>query len=252
MAMPAELPPSPEGLKPPAATPPIAVAGTLSQAAPVAAPVAVPPRRVLRAAVVPAPVIAPVVVLVAAVAFLLTPAAAVVRIIDYETRVECGVWSDGTDKLHDDLHDCMPDNLCMFLEWCIKHAMEMLWSDPSFGVLVTPEDAVDPATTCDNLLESYSIMPIERICRFETTHLNHQNESVQDNFMMYNMLMNSLSSEGQAKIMAHKKDFHIPSELGSKLGTPSGNLFVKVITRESNIENKCHISNLMNQAFQAG
>ena len=84
-----------------------------------------------------------------------------------------------------------------------------------------------PPHTC--IITNYGQINIDHIRIYETTFISTPTRPAQDTTMLYHRLMNSLSAEALDMITIWKNDYMINK-------TPSGNLLLKVIIRESHID----------------
>jgi hypothetical protein len=75
--------------------------------------------------------------------------------------------------------------------------------------------------TQNNLIENYGVITFREIRRWEEKYISQQIRPAQDNWMMYQCLMNSISKEGKDKITIWKNQY-------SLLGYRSGNLLLKI------------------------
>ena len=169
------------------------------------------------------------------VQFFLTPASAMVGILDF-TEVECRkYYHKATKKLDsEELFDCSPENMHHFLKLLDFRAKEHGWADYINGILWIPEDANDPNSELRYLPDEYGRVSLEQITEFERSYLGTESRVAQDAHMLFTCLMNSLSKEARMKIEAWENEYVIDNNAGTK--TPSGNLLLKVIIRESHLD----------------
>ena len=183
----------------------------------------------------PAPVIPPQVEGNNQPQFFLNPAGAMVGILDF-TQVESRkYYHKATKKLDaDELFDCSPENMHHFLKLLDYRANENGWDDYISGILWVPEDVEDPASELRYLPKEYGRVSIEQITAFERTYLGTEQRVAQDAYMLFKCLMNSLSKEARMKIEGWENEYIIETSAGTK--SPSGNLLLKVIIRESHLD----------------
>ena len=167
--------------------------------------------------------------------FFLNPAGAMVGILDF-TQVESRkYYHKATKKLDDDeLFDSSPENMHHFLKLLDYRANENGWDDYIGGILWIPEDASDPSSELRYLPKEYGRVSIEQITAFERTYLGTEQRVAQDAYMLFKCLMNSLSKEARMKIEGWEDEYIIETNAGTK--SPSGNLLLKVIIRESHLD----------------
>ena len=95
-----------------------------------------------------------------------------------------------------------------------------------------------------NLLESYGSISLRRIQRHERTYWNNGYRMSQDDRMLYECIMNSLSPDGKQKINVHKNEYHLRD--GNRR-IPSGLCLFKVMVRESYLDSNATTSMIRQQ-----
>ena len=167
--------------------------------------------------------------------FYLNPAGAMTGILDF-TQVECRkYYHKATKKLDsEELFDCSPENMHHFLKLLEYRAQENGWDDYVSGILWIPEDSTDPTSELRYLPKEYGRVSLQQINAFERTYLGTQQRVAQDAYMLFKCLMNSLSKESRMKIEAWENEYIIQTNAGTT--SPSGNLLLKVIIRESHLD----------------
>ena len=161
--------------------------------------------------------------------FALTPAVAVIGVIDYKTTEGRKLYAHATYKLDEELYDCKPDGLYQFLQALSNRAQEYGWNHNDSGILNIPTNPLAPESEKAYLIDNYGMISLEQIREFEETYMNLPIRPSQDNYMMYKCLMNSISKEGKNKILIWKKQYTVGS-------LSSGNLLLKIIVRESHLD----------------
>jgi hypothetical protein len=156
--------------------------------------------------------------------FVLTPATAVARVLDYTTREGSKIYSSTTRGLSKDLYECTPDGLFDFLETLGGRARECGWSITDVGILYIPEDLLNPNTTPTylNLLKHYGQIKEDEIRAHENTYINLPCRFAQDTSMLYLCIMASISKEGKDKIRIWSANYKVG-------GYVSGILLLKVL-----------------------
>ena len=167
--------------------------------------------------------------------FFLNPASAMVGILDF-TEVESRKYYHKATKRLDseELFDCSPENMHHFLKLLDYRAKEHGWDSYMSGVLWVPEDANDPDSELRYLPDEYGRVSLEQITAFEQSYLGTETRAAQDAYMLFKCLMGSLSKEARMKIEAWENEYIIEDNAGSR--SPSGNLLLKVIIRESHLD----------------
>jgi hypothetical protein len=173
----------------------------------------------------------------APVAFALSPAMAIPGIIDLSSKTGKDIFRYATEKLEEELYDCLPDGMTQFLQSLSIRATEYGWEDDANGIMLIPDDPADLLSDTSNLIENYGRITMESIRAFETSYIDLQVRPAQDTYMLYKCLMKSISKEGKSKITIWKNQYHIN-------GKPSGNLLLKVIIRESHLDTNATISTI--------
>jgi hypothetical protein len=173
----------------------------------------------------------------APVAFALSPAMAIPGIIDLASRTGKDIFRFATEKLDEELYDCLPAGMTQFLQSLSIRATEYGWEDEVDGIMQIPDDPADPLSDTNNLIENYGRITLESIRAFEASYIALQVRPAQDTYMLYKCLMKSISKEGKSKITIWKDQYHVN-------GMPSGNLLLKVIIRESHLDTNATISTI--------
>jgi hypothetical protein len=173
----------------------------------------------------------------APVAFALSPALAIPGVIDFASRMGKDVFRFATEKLDEELYDCLPDGMTQFLQSLQVRALEYGWDNEVNGIMQIPDDPADPYSETNDLIESYGMLTLESVRAFEASYIALQVRPAQDTYMLYKCLMKSISKEGKSKITIWKDQYHVN-------GLPSGNLLLKVIIRESHLDTNATISTI--------
>ena len=163
-------------------------------------------------------------------AFALTPAKAIVGVVDYTTSEGRKIFDKGVRRLDEDgTFDCTPGKLNGFLKLVSKRAMDQGWDEEANGVIMIPEDSTDPNSVRHHLCKEYGSIDIDLIREYEGSYVDQQVRQAQDAYMLYTCLMNSLSAEGKDKVGVWEAQY-------TAANLPSGNLLLKVIIRESHLD----------------
>ena len=113
--------------------------------------------------------------------------------------------------------------------WLKARACLFGWSGKDEILCIAPDSTKSDRKK--DLLEDYGVFTYERITEHEVTYINENTRVAQDNIMLYNCLMNSLSMTGMTKLKIHASHYILgnpPSEAGLKL--------LKVLIRESHLD----------------
>jgi len=128
-----------------------------------------------------------------------------------------------------------------FLALLTDRARTFGWTDAPGGILIIPEDPMNPAAgTPTNLLTHFGLRTLEQVRAFETTFYNTQTRRAQDSDMLYNCIMDSLSDVGRNKVNLHRTEFIINN-------VPCGVCLLKVVIRESAIDSNATANSIRNQ-----
>ena len=159
----------------------------------------------------------------------LTPGQAMTGVLDYAgNKAHAYLFKNATRKLEEELFDCTPDQFFPFLKnlevranafnWTTNQGI--MWVHRHGGVLI-------------NLLEGYGSISLRRVTRHEKTYWDTGSRASQDDRMLFECLMNSLSAAGKAKINVHSEEYMLRS---GEAVVPSGLCLFKVIVRESYLD----------------
>ena len=170
----------------------------------------------------------------------LTPALDIAGTLRYRTnKTHYYLWKSGTKSLEDELFDCTPDTFFQMIKSLEERANEMGWTRED-GILWIRRKGGELI----NLLESYGSISLKRIQRHERTYWNNGYRKSQDDRMLYECIMNSLSPDGKQKINVHKNEYHLKD--GNKR-IPSGLCLFKVLVRESYLDSNATTSMIRQQ-----
>jgi len=122
-------------------------------------------------------------------------------------------------------YGCEPEDFYLFMKTLKVRAAEFGWTAPG-GILCFAPDANRP-DEIGNMLVDYGTFSLERVKEHEATYIHTRTKRAQDDRMLYQCIINSLSSTGMARITVHEAEYHVR-------GLPSGVCLLKVLIRESN------------------
>jgi len=138
------------------------------------------------------------------------------------------IWKSATSKLEEELFDCTADQFFQFMKSLEERANQYGWAERDNGILwVRPTEGAQPI----NVLRNYGSISLEAITRHELTYWNTGNRASQDDRMLYECIMSSLSLTGKSKVNIHSKHYHIGNPR-----RPSGLCLLKVVVRESYLD----------------
>jgi hypothetical protein len=157
-------------------------------------------------------------------------------IIDYTTKAGATLYRSATQKVSEELYDCTPEGFYQFIQKIKSRAEEFGWTETG-RILYCPIDDT-PGAEKVNLLDEFGQVTLSTITTHEATVINTQTREAQDDRLLYECLGNSLSADGEKKILLHRDEYVIepnpPLPDGKKL--PSGLCFLKIIIRESHLD----------------
>ena len=160
----------------------------------------------------------------------LTPGLAMRGTLDYQNNKAHNIlYNKATQKLAEELYDCTPDQFFPFMKNLEVRANAMGWTSEEYGILwVTRRGGVRI-----NLLKAYGSVSLGRITRHERTYWRNGFRPSQDDRMLFECLMASLSQAGKARIQVHSEEYLLKD--GNE-EIPSGLCLLKVIVRESYLD----------------
>ena len=161
--------------------------------------------------------------------FSLTPGGVNRGVLDYSIKAGYYHYKGATEKLEEELYDCTPEGFYQFIKSLKKRAESYGWTEINGVFMVAPDN--NPGTRAINVLEDYGRITLERITQHELTYINVQNRMAQDDRMVYECIMNSLSIDGKAKLNIHEAEYHV-----GRPPLPSGLCLFKVLVRESHLD----------------
>ena len=182
-----------------------------------------PPARQLRPPEVPPP----------AATFALSPALATRGIIDYSSRAGEKIYSSATKELDTTKYDGEAQGLIAFLELLEERATNFGWDT---SIMMIPDVNGNPT----NLLTEYGTLTVEQVRAHEESYLNTQTRNAQDSNLLYECIMNSISTECKAKLTIWKKEYKCDN-------LPSGNLLLKILIRECHLDTNATVGGIRNR-----
>jgi hypothetical protein len=167
--------------------------------------------------------------------FGLTPGTAGYQIIDYNSKAGYSKFKAGTSALNEELYDCSPDGFYQFIQDLKSRAEAFGWSRSPDGILWIP--ATDDANAERiNILEEWGRLSLERVTNHEQTYLFTQTRAAQDDRMLYECILNSVSKTGRAKLNIWYNQYKLANPNDAQVILPSGLCLLKVLIRESHLD----------------
>ena len=154
--------------------------------------------------------------------FALTPALATWGIIDYSSRAGEKIYSSATKELDSKRYDSEAQGLMTFLELLEERAANFGWDS---SIMMIPDYNGNPVS----LLSGYGTITLAQIRAHEESYIFTQSRNAQDSSLLYEYIMNSISSECKAKFTIWKKEYRCNH-------LPSANLLLKVLICECHLD----------------
>lgn len=153
------------------------------------------------------------------------------KLLDYDTTVGRKHYERACNPLStDELFDCTPETLLSFLNEVTRRSQEFGWNDYNHGILLIPKDITATLSPTINLLTNHGELTIKQIQDYDTTYIATDCRQSQDNAMLYECLMNSLTKAAKDELSLHTETIEHIS------GFPSGTVLLKVIIQISHID----------------
>ena len=150
------------------------------------------------------------------------------KLLNFKKAAMIKFYTKATKELLPELYDCEPDRMYAFLKALKRRAKEYGWMEPG-SLLCIPYDVRYPDEDFINLITDYGMISEERVRKHEETYVNKPVRLAQDNNILFNCLMESLSESAKNKIQIWENDYVVNDEY-------SGLLLLKVIIRESHLD----------------
>ena len=150
------------------------------------------------------------------------------KLLNFRKAATIKFYTKATKELLPELYDCEPDRMYAFLKALKRRAKEYGWMQPG-SLLCIPYDIRYPTEDFINLITDYGMISEERVREHEETYIDKPVRLAQDNNILFNCLMESLSESAKNKIQIWENDYIANDEY-------SGLLLLKVIIRESHLD----------------
>ena len=165
--------------------------------------------------------------------FTLSPALATRGIIDYSSRAGEKIYSSATNELDTAKYDGEAQGFMAFLELLEERATNFGWDA---SIMMIPDINGNPT----NLLTEYGTITMEQVRAHEESYLITQTRNAQDSNLLYECIMNSISTECKAKLTIWKKEYRCGN-------LPSENLLLKILLRECHLDTNATIGGIRNR-----
>jgi hypothetical protein len=167
-----------------------------------------------------------------------SPAAASIgRDLNMTDEEDKKLYYRGTSRFlaKNELFDLLSARFLTYMEQLGDRATKFGWNADVLGILNIPEDPLDAAGELDNLLINYGMISIDRVRAFEETYIHLPIRVANDTDMLYKCQMASLLESALSTLLLKKDEYYVGDQ-------PSGNLLLKVIIRESLLDNNASTS----------
>ena len=151
------------------------------------------------------------------VPFHLNPASSLRGILDYTDKDAWKLYQAAISPLYlkDDLYQCEPAEIGIFLKALQNRPNQYGWDHEVDGILHIPEDPNQANSPTSYLLREYRSISLERINQFEQSYLGREVRPVQDSYMMYQCLLNSMLKGAKIKVQVWESEYIIMNDKGT-------------------------------------
>ena len=161
------------------------------------------------------------------------------RLLNFTKSSTMKYYEKATKVLLPELFDCESDRLYAFLKALKRRAKESGWTEED-GILSVPYDIDYPDEDQVNLVTDYGVISIHQVRDHEEMYIDSETRKAQDNDILFNCLMESISESARNKIVIWEEDYTVRGEY-------SGPLLLKVIIRESHLDTNATTSAVQTQ-----
>jgi len=156
--------------------------------------------------------------------FALTPGLVTQNFLDYRTTSAQKIFKNACSALPTTF-DMKPENLKVFLSEIGLRSITYGWH-PVLNISENPGQA---NAASHSLLTEYGRISVEQVRTNAQVYFGQPVRAAQDDRMLYNCIMESLSKEAKDKVLLLTSEYHIGNQ-------PCGALFLKVVIRESHVD----------------
>jgi hypothetical protein len=162
-------------------------------------------------------------------------------VINYQTKHGRKHHEIATSSLMDkEKFDVEPDKFTTFMHKLAAKAKDLGFMSTD-GLAMVPENINDPNSGKLNIFEDYGACSYDQIKAYETSFLANQERRSQDSKVLFDLLMNSISTSGLARIAIWKEQYILGIN-GQEY--ESGGCLLKVIVRESYLDSNATVSSI--------
>ena len=169
-------------------------------------------------------------------AFALSPALAITGTIDYSTKYGAEIYKNAVAKLPCEPFDCKSADLKVYLQALRNCTSAHGWEH----ILEVPRVLANPAANLISLIDHYGEIELSHLRAHVNTYIRTHTRATQDKVQLIASLSASLSQDAMAKVTTWKSEFTIGNY-------QSGTLLLKVILRETHIDNRGTVLHIRDQ-----
>ena len=154
-------------------------------------------------------------------------------VLDFTNKLHKTVYDEGCKKLEGPSYDLCASGRHTFLTSLTFRSQKMKWSDDGTGILDYPTGATSASGTLitKNVLECDGELDLEALKIWVQSFVSSESRAAQDDDMLFNCIVNSLSSDGMVKVYSRYDDF-------TTAGYNSSILLMKLVFRRSRSKDK--------------
>jgi hypothetical protein len=159
--------------------------------------------------------------------FALAPALANAGLLNYANEGDKKIYNKATAPLSEEMYDLSPSDLTTFLTDVDNRTVEYGLE----AIISIPEDVNAPVRTLRLLTTEYGQITLNQVLEHVNSYINLQDRDVQNSFILYNCLWNSLTVSAKKKINLQRNKFIVN-------GTGVGSLLLKVIIQTAYVDTR--------------
>ena len=164
--------------------------------------------------------------------FALTPGLISLDYLDYSQTSAQKLFKNASAALSTTF-DMKPENLKVFLSEIGLRSITYGWH-PVIDISDQPGNLTAPV---HSLLTEYGCITLDQVKANAQQYHGYATRAAQDDRMLYNCIMVSLTKEAKDKVLLLSEEYHIT-------GSPSGALLLKVVIRESHVDTNATIRHI--------
>jgi hypothetical protein len=179
--------------------------------------------------------------------FAITPAQAVKGVLNLTTKAGANIYQEGCKALPSIEFACEEQNLSAFIRLLGYKASSYGWQDVRYGGIIdiVLEGTSEEPTKTINLLSRYGEVTLAEVQHSVRGYMHEQARACQDEHMLFNTIMNTLTIEAKRKVILYERDYIYE---GCMIGTS----LLKIVIRESHIDSNAQILALKRSLNQLG